>query len=246
MTNILKALKQALKSCLDKRILFLLFVPFFIAMTIATLLFFSFGTMWVLALSNWIEQLAVFKYISETWQMADAVHTFSYIVTIILVFLILLPIGYLGAVLLVSIFLMPVLLKILEQKEFFLLEKKRGGSLTENILNTFKTSGIYFAGVLLTLPLWLLPGLAIIIPVILGSYLNKKIFFYDVLESYASKEEMAILEQTQRKSLYLLGIILGFLNYLPMTFVVMPVFAGLAYSYFCLNALRELRENKNF
>ncbi len=244
MTKVFRALKQALESCLDVRILFLLFVPFFVAMMIAVVLFFSVGTVWVTSLSGSVEQMALFKYVSETWQLSEAVHAFSYVVAIVLIFLLVLPVGYLGAILLVSIFLMPILLKIIEQKEFYSLEKKHGGSLSGNALNTIKAGTSYFLLLFLTLPLWILPGMAILIPMALGAYLNKKVFFYDVLESFASKEEMVFLEKSQKRSLYLLGLILGFLNYLPMTFVIMPVFAGLAYSYFCLNALKELRENK--
>ena len=124
MTKVFRALKQALESCLDVRILFLLFVPFFVAMMIAVVLFFSVGTVWVTSLSGSVEQIGLFKYVSETWQLSEAVHAFSYVVAIVLIFLLVLPVGYLGAILLVSIFLMPILLKIIEQKEFYGLEKK--------------------------------------------------------------------------------------------------------------------------
>lgn len=245
MARILKALKQGLESCLDMRILLLLFVPFFLAVVIAAILFFSFGVLWVNSLSIGLEQTAWVQFMVEKWQIGQTVSSISYLVTLLLVILLILPLAYLLAVVLVSLALMPVILRILEKNQYPNLEKKYGGTLAGNIWNTLKTSLLYLFLLVVSLPLWLFPGFAIVVPVALGAYLNKKLFVYDVLEEYASKEERGQIETQHQNTLYGLGAILGFLNYLPLTFVVMPVYAGLVYSHFCLNALNELRENKS-
>jgi CysZ protein len=244
MNRVPRALKQALESCLDVRILLLLFVPFFLAVVFAVILFLTAGTLWVASLSGWFQHTQFAEHLNQQWQLAGMVNSVSYIITLLLVVLITLPLAYVLSVMVVSVFLMPILLHILDQKGFSVLQKKRGGTVLGNLWNTLKASAVYMILLVGTLPFWLFPGFAIVLPVVLGAFLNKKVFVYDVLEGYASKEEMAEIEATHRKSLYALGVVLGLLNYLPLTFVVMPVFAGLAYSYFCLNALKELRDNR--
>lgn len=246
MNKVLRALKQSLEACLDVRILLFLFVPFLLCLAIALVLFFTVGTMWIASLSSGVENSWMMQFFSEKWQILSqgTISSFSYIVALLVAMLVILPFSYLVAILLVSIVLLPFILRILEKKDFAGLDKKRGGSNFVSVLNSLKVGVIYFVALAATLPLWLLPGFAIALPVILSAYLNKNIFVYDVLQDYATKEEREQLEKENRGYLYVLGIILGLLNYLPLAFVVIPTFAGLAYSYFCLNALKELRENR--
>lgn len=186
------------------------------------------------------------EYVSQKWHLlaSDTLTSIGSIISLLLVMLIIIPISYLLAVLLVSMVLLPISLRIIGRKDFPTLEKRRGGNNVVSILNTLKVGAIYFFLLVLTLPLWLLPGFAIALPVLLSAYLNKNIFVYDVLQDYASAEERKQIEKKNWGQFYLLGIILGFMNYLPLAFVVIPTFASLAYSYFCLNELKDLRENR--
>ena len=243
MTNISRALKNALVSCIDSKILFLLFVPLLLALAIGILLFVSVGTIWIASLSDYMQHSAAAGYLNGTWISSDAIGMATSLTAAVLVVLLIFPVAYVLAVILVSILLMPMILRILERSHYPGLLKKRGGSAVGNVWNTLKSSLIYAVLLILTLPLWLIPGGAVLVPIFLGAYLNKRVFVYDVLEEYASAEERRIIESKHRQSLYGLGAILGSLNYVPLTFVVMPVFAGLSYAHFCLNALKELRDN---
>jgi len=243
MDKIFRAIKQSVEACTDLRILALLFVPFLLAAVIAVALFFTLGTLGIAMMSGGLEHSWLAQYLTEKWQIlsTSAFSSASYVITVVLVILILLPLSYLLAVIVVSIFLMPIILKILDEKTFKNLQKKHGGTIRGNIWNTLKTGSVYFILLLGSLPLWFFPGFAVCVPVLLSAFLNKKIFVYDVLQDYASKEELKLVESRNRRSLYGLGILIGLMNYIPLAFVVMPVFAGLAYSHFCLNALEELR-----
>lgn len=202
--------------------------------------------MWISSMSSGVENSWVMQFVSEKWQILSegTIASFSYLVALLVAMLVILPVSYLISILVVSIGLLPFILRILDKKDFSGLEKRRGGNNFVSVLNSLKVGLIYFIGLVVTLPLWLLPGFAIAVPVILSAYLNKNIFVYDVLQDYATKEERELIEKENRGYLYVLGVILGFLNYLPLAFVVIPTFAGLAYSYFCLNALKDLRENR--
>lgn len=232
---------------MDARILLLLFTPFFLALILGIALFFTLGTWWVEVASSGIENSVVADYLSREWQLIEAstLSSISHILLLVLTALVLLPVAYLLSVILTSLVLLPFILRILEKKNFSMLEKKHGGRFTVSVWNTLKVSGIYFLMLVITLPLWLVPGLAIVVPVLLTAYLNKNIFVYDVLEDFASAEERHQIAVKNRRLLYILGIILGLVNYLPLAFVVAPTFASLAYSYFCLNELKDLRSNRS-
>jgi CysZ protein len=246
MNKIGLALKQSLQACLDIRILLLLFTPFFLAVIVGLVLFFTLGTWWIATATSGVEHSEFMRYIAERWSGFgnDAVSSISYVLVVVVAILVILPISYWVAIVVVSLVLLPFILKILEQKDFKGIEKKRGGNFAYSLWNTLKVSVIYILGLMVTLPLWFFPGFAVVMPILLSSYLNKNLFVYDVLEEYASREERKQIETENRGNLYLLGMILGFLNYIPLAFVVAPTFASLAYSYFCLNALKDMRENK--
>lgn len=246
MNKVFRALKQSVQACGNPRILFLLFLPFMLALFIGLILFFTLGTWWITAASTGIENSFVMQYISEKWNILsdDSAASISYFFVMIVTILLLIPVSYLVAVVLVSLVLLPFILRIVEKRDYPGLEKKHGGTFVGSLWNTLKVSVIYLIALAGTLFLWLIPGFAIVIPLLLSAYLNKNLFVYDVLEEFASREEKLRIEKENRGLLYVLGIILGFINYIPLAFVVAPTFASLAYSYFCLNALKDLRENR--
>jgi uncharacterized protein involved in cysteine biosynthesis len=87
------------------------------------------------------------------------------------------------------------------------------------------------------LPLWFLPGCQIVVPLLLTAWLNKKIFMYDVLQEFASKEERQQILEEESGRLYGLGIILGAFSYIPLVFFFIPVLSALSYTYYGLNEL---------
>ncbi|MGZ3804511.1 MAG: EI24 domain-containing protein [Pseudobdellovibrionaceae bacterium] len=246
MNKVFLALRQALQACTHARVLFFLFLPFALTLVIGLLLFLTLGTWWVAEASGGIEHSRWMQYLlQEGWLLSvSALASISYFLVLLATLFLLIPISYLLSVLLVSLVLLPFLLNVIKQKDFPELEKKKGGDFLSGFWNTLKVSGIYLMALILSLPLWLFPGVAVVLPILLSSYLNKNIFVYDILQEFASEEERKIIEKENRKPLYILGIILGLINYLPLTFIVAPTFSGLAYSYFCLNALRDLRKDK--
>lgn len=246
MNKVFLALKQSLKACLDPRILLLLFTPFFLAAILGLILFFTLGTWWISAASAGVENSWLMQYLADKWTFFGdgGAATVSYVLVLVVAVLVIIPVSYLAAILLVSLVLLPFVLKVIEKKDFKDLEKKQGGSFWYSVWNSLKVSVIYILGLILTLPLWFFPGFAVMLPILLSAYLNKNIFVYDVLEEFATREERMRIEKENVRLLYILGGLLGMINYIPLAFIVAPTFASLAYSYFCLNALQDLRENK--
>ena len=108
MNKVFKALKQSFEACLDFRILFLVFVPFMLAMLIAVILFFTAGAWWMTAATGLVEHSWLSEYLSQKWQVMSegTLASVSYILGLLIAMLVILPFSYLLAILLVSLVLL--------------------------------------------------------------------------------------------------------------------------------------------
>ena len=97
---------------------------------------------------------------------------------------------------------------------------------------------------IVTLPLWLIPGLGLILPWLLSAWLNQRAYRYDALMQHADRDEFARLVGTHRGKLLLVGLGAGALNYIPLANLFAPAFAGLAFVHYCLETLRGMRAAK--
>ena len=115
-----------------------------------------------------------------------------------------------------------------------------------------------------TLPLWLLPGLSFVLPVVLLGWASARLFTHDVLAEFADAQELQALRHEHGKSLLVLGMIASLPTVLPaliwvggaFAFVFLPAFAALAvwlyvmtflacaalFSHYLLPALKHRRD----
>jgi len=92
-----------------------------------------------------------------------------------------------------------------------------------------------------TLPLWFTGIGAVVLPALNSAYLNQRLFRYDALSEHASREEYGEIVRRNRGRLYMLGLILAPLFYVPFVNLAAPVLAGLAFTHFCLAELQRVR-----
>lgn len=151
------------------------------------------------------------------------------------------PVLFVSVLLVTSIFVTPLVQREVAIKYFTNLEKKKGGSTLGSLANSLKALMVFVFLFLLTLPFWLIPGMPLVIPAILVIWMNKKIFVYDVLQDYASKEERLKIANQEAAGLWGLGALLVLFSYIPFAFILLPVFSAFAYSFYSLNSLERLR-----
>lgn len=234
-----EALRKTFQSLMRPKILALLFVPFIASLACWLVVFWLFWGTWILSLTH-LMQDTWFVATLQGWFSANAAGVLGVLSTIFLL-LLFLPLAYITATLLTSILVMPVMVNLVVKNDYADLQMKKGGSFAGSIWNSLRVSFIYLLGLVITLPIWLVPGGAIVVPMLLGSWLNNKIFTYDSLQDFASKEEFEKITKTKASKLYGIGIVLGFLAYLPVVSFVLPVIMGLTYAHFSLSALRRDR-----
>jgi hypothetical protein len=118
-----------------------------------------------------------------------------------------------------------------------------------------------------TLPLYVLPPLAVLVQALLWGWLTARVMSYDALADYASGDERRTLARRHRWPLLAIGTVSGLAGALPgiawiggalMSFVLFPllaalsiwlyllifIFTGLWFQYYCLQALCDLRQPK--
>jgi len=80
-----------------------------------------------------------------------------------------------------------------------------------------------------------------VLPLLLSAHFNQRMFRYDALAEHASADEFARVLRAARGDLYLLGILLSLLLYVPLANLLVPVLSGLAFTHCCLARLERLR-----
>ncbi|HWS13588.1 MAG TPA: EI24 domain-containing protein [Rhodocyclaceae bacterium] len=159
----------------------------------------------------------------------------------ILLAILFVPLIYATALMLVALVALPLMLERVAPADYPDLEKRKGGSMAGSVWNSLYALLVYLAGWLVTLPLWLIPGAGLLLPVVLSAYLNQRAYRYDALMQHADAGEMNRLFRQERGGLWLVGIISGLLAYVPVVNLVVPAYAGLAFAHYCLSALRRMR-----
>lgn len=100
---------------------------------------------------------------------------------------------------------------------------------------------LFVLGWLFTMPLWLLPPLAILLPIAWWAFAFTRMLRLDAMIEHASPEERRILMARHNRGFWGLGLICSLLNLLPPAWFLLPVFSALLFSHFALEALRRLR-----
>ncbi len=163
------------------------------------------------------------------------------VLAVVVAFLLLIPLVILTSLLITSVVVMPAVLAFMG-RSFPDLEKRGSGILIGSAQNLVKASVIYGGLWVLSLPLWMIPGLGVAIPLLLNGYLNYRLFAYDSLGDYASPRELKVLLYRKRLDFLILGVIISALLLVPPLFFILPIYSGLCFARFSLLELQDFRQ----
>jgi hypothetical protein len=149
--------------------------------------------------------------------------------------------AYLLASLLAAIFIMPLLLKHLAENDYRDVVPMGQDSFTAATVNSIFAAILFIAGWLLTLPLWLIPGMSLIVPLLLMAWLNRRTFAYDALSMHATAVEWGLLRRERKAPMFMLGLSMALLAHLPLLGLLVPALAALSFVHYGLEALRRAR-----
>ncbi len=149
--------------------------------------------------------------------------------------------AYLTASLLAAIFVMPLLLTHIAVTEYRDVAPMGQDSFVAAAVNSLGASILFILGWLLTLPLWIIPGLSLILPLLLMAWYNRRTFAYDALSMHATADEWEKLRPQTKWPMFMLGLTMALLAHVPLIGLLVPALAALSFVHFGLEALRRSR-----
>jgi len=254
---------RALRSQFSSRMLLLSVVPLLLSLALWGSLLYA----GMQPLYDWLQATFSEYGLFETSSSILATLGLGFLKTLVVplvAMLALLPLMIITSLLFIGVGAMPAIARHVSRVQFPGLERKEGGSFLGSL--GVNLSGIVVFALLwiVTLPLYALAPVALLVQAVLWGWLTARVMSYDALSIHASLEERRIIVATRRRQLLLIGTISGLLGALPgvawiggalLSVVLFPVlavlsiwlyliifiFTGLWFQYYCLQALLELR-----
>src|SRR5574343_461056 len=152
------------------------------------------------------------------WGLVWLAHILAYLGGWMAIF----ALAYLVASLLAAIVIMPLMLKHLSQGEYRDVAPMGKDSFVAAAANSLWAALVFVVGWLVTVPLWLIPGFSLLIPLLLMGWLNRKTFAYDALSMHASDSEWQAIRQGQKTPLFMLGLTMALLAHIPVIGLLVP------------------------
>lgn len=159
----------------------------------------------------------------------------------VVVYLAFIPLVYVTALVILSIFGMPVMVDHVARRSYPALERRHGGGTLGSAWNGVVALLGMALLALATVPLWLFPPLWPLIPLLIMAWANQRLLRYDALAEHADAQELAAVFRERRGALYLLGLVMALAAYVPVVGFFVPAFFALAFIHYLLGALAARR-----
>lgn len=254
---------RALRSQLSKRMLLLSVVPLLMSLALWGGLLYA----GMQPLLDWLQatfaEYGLFATSSNVLATVGLGFLTNFVVPLV-AFLALLPLMIITSLLFIGVGAMPAIARHVSRVQFPALERKEGGSFLGSLGVNLSGIVVFTLAWIVTLPLYALAPVALAAQAVLWGWLTARVMSYDSLAIHASLEERRAILRAHRRSLLLIGTVSGLLGALPgvvwiggtlISFVLFPVlailsiwvylvifiFTGLWFQYYCLQALADLR-----
>lgn len=233
MNNLLQALTRAARDLLRPAILWQALWP----PLIATLI-------WVyVAVRIWAHSIAVIS----GWMPNFDAAWWLWITHWGAVFLLICAFGgliYCTSLLLVALISLPFIIRHVAANDYPDLTRHGERPFIGSLANTASAATLFCFFWLICLPLCLIPGVLLILPLLLTAWLNQRTFRFDVLADFARRAEIRRLIADSRSRNYFAGVLTAAVVYVPVLHLFAPAFTALVFAHLGLTGLRELRQTQ--
>ncbi|WP_090047318.1 EI24 domain-containing protein [Limnohabitans sp. 2KL-27] len=253
---------RAAMYCLYPRVIGLSFLPLVLIVALSWLLGYLYWDVAVTWVRGWLDASS---WLAIVWRWLEGIGLpdLKTVVAPLLVIFSVTPLVVVASLLAVSFLMTPSLTRLVAERRFAGLQRKHGGSLARSLWWTLLSLLLALGALLLTLPMWLVPPLAMVLPALIWGWLTYRVMAFDVLAEFASAEERHSLMARHRMSFLSMGVVTGLMGAAPSlvwasgavfaaAFVILvPVaiwiytlvfaFSSLWFAHFALTALQALR-----
>ena len=140
-----------------------------------------------------------------------------------------------------AVVILPLMLKHLSANEYRDVAAMGKDSFVAAAMNSLVASVVFVLAWVATIPLWLIPGFSLLIPLLLMGWLNRRTFAFDALSMHASDSEWQAIRSGQKTPLFMLGLTMALLAHIPVVGLLVPALAALSFVHYGLEALRRSR-----
>jgi len=262
MGLLLDSFWRAVAYCLHPRVVALSFLPLIIMVAAALGLGWLFWDNAVDGVFRWLESSAMLSQVGD-WLHGMGLGGLRTVIAPLVVIALATPVIVLGSLLAVAVLMTPSLVKLVAERRFPALERRRGGSMLASIGWSLGSTLLALAALVLSLPLWLIPPLVLVLPPLIWGWLTYRVMAFDALAEHASREERQALLRRHRLPLLAIGVLSGYLGAAPSVIwasgallaaafvILVPLaiwiytlvfaFSSLWFGHYCLAALERLR-----
>ena len=237
MNTAVQALSRAASDFWQPRILALALIPPLAAIAVWAGFAWYFAGDWARTVSDWIAHTSWLGWMND-WGLSSLFIWASGIAAVAL----LLPLALIAAVLATDLLAMPVIVPFVGERHYPRLERRRGGTIAGSSWNAVVAIVVFLSLWLVSLPFWFTGIGALLLPPLLSAYFNQRMFRYDALAEHADAAEYRAVLREAGGRLYLLGLLLSALLWVPLVNLAVPVLSALAFTHFGLAELARLRQ----
>lgn len=199
------------------------------------------------------------------WLQAVGADALRLAIAPLIVVALVVPAVVVSTFLLVAWLMTPALVRRVVARRFADLEPRGGGASSwQGVVRSIGCALVALVALALTLPLWLVPPLALVLPMLVWGWLAAQVLGFDVLAQHATADERHRIMREHRWPLLAIGMAVGLLGALPSlvwaftgveTLVFAPIlmvvavwlytlvfaFAALWFAHYALACLHALR-----
>lgn len=251
--------------CLNPRVIGLSLLPLALMVLLSGTLGYW---LWDDAVAGVREGLEASSLLGSVWRWLEDIGlpNLKSVVAPLLVIFAVTPLLVMASLLVVSQFMTPALTRLVAERRFATLARAHGGGFWQSLGWSLVSMLLALGALLLTLPLWLVPPLAMVLPALIWGWLTYRVMAFDVLAEYASAQERHSLMAQHRLSLLTMGVCTGlmgaapsmvwasgalfaaaFVILIPMAiwiYMLVFAFSSLWFAHFALAALDERRQRE--
>ena len=262
MKNMVDSFWRALAYCFHPKVILLTLLPLLLMLIIVMGLGMVYWDAALESIRAWIDASSAMNW-AWVWLERVGLMSLKAVVAPLIIIVAVTPLVVVMSLLAVSFMMTPALVNLVAERRFANLERRQGGSMLQSVAWTVFSVVLALGALVLTLPLWWLPPLAVILPALIWGWLTYRVMTYDVLSEHASRIERIELMRRHRFQLLAMGVVTGLMGAAPSlvwasgalfvaAFVVLIpiavwiytlvfVFSALWFGHFLLSALVQLR-----
>jgi hypothetical protein len=239
--TVAKAIRLSWASLVNTSVLIRLVLPVLFALCFfISILFWG----WPLIATKFVPYLQSFSILQSVFGQLDLWLGFSLLsVFALLIFTVLIfTVSYFFLIILTSLFLVPLLNPIIRKLYFPNLTENSELTLFDSLKNSVVSITIYFGLLIVFSPILIFVPLGqVLVPYFLNAHLTRRVFPYDVLQSYATASEFKHFMLNEKQSLWSLALLTGGYFYVPILNLLAAPLAALAFVIFSMGKISDYR-----